>query len=170
MHPTQRVLPHIMLYHTVPPAPELGGADRITPTQIRVYWSAVPKNESGEPITYYTVKYYPLTVEVRSRRAASVLVNYLNTSENELVISGLDPVSSYAVSVAANSEAGLGTFSNETTAGCKFLYIMKLVVHTIIKLYYIFVVSENSLFQIFFFGAINCQQWVVSASNLCILW
>ena len=108
-------------HYTVPPAPELGGADRITPTLIRVYWLLVPKNESGEPITYYTVKYYPLTVEVRSRRVASVLVNYLNTSENELVISGLDPVSSYAVSVAANSEAGLGNFSNEATAGCKFL-------------------------------------------------
>ena len=128
IHLQQSLTSYINIFvHTVPPAPKLGGAERISPTQIRVYWSAVPKNESGGPITYYTVKYYPLTVEVRSRRAASVLVNYLNTSENELVISGLDPVSSYAVSVAANSEAGLGTFSNETTAGCKFLYIMKLV-------------------------------------------
>lgn len=93
--------------------------ERLSAAEIRVYWSPISKNESGGPVSHYTVKYYPLTMDRHSQKTTDNLATYVNTSKNEIVIGGLDPVNSYAVSVAANSEAGRGNFSKELISGRK---------------------------------------------------
>lgn len=99
---------------TVPPAPMNPGVVRVNAEQIRVHWAAVMRRDYRQPITHYTVKYYPLNMEVQSA------YKMINTSNTEIVISDLDPVRMYAVSIAANSEAGRGNFSKEMIAGCKY--------------------------------------------------
>ena len=88
--------------------------ERVNAKQIQVHWAAVMRGDYRQPITYYTVKYCPLNMEVQSA------YNTINTSNTEIIISGLDPVRKYAVSIAANSEAGRGNFSKEIIAECKY--------------------------------------------------
>ena len=90
------------------------GVVRVNAEQIQVQWAAVMMGDYRQPITHYTVKYYSLNMEVQSA------YNMINTSNTEIIISGLDPVRKYAVSIAANSEAGRGNFSKEIIAGCKY--------------------------------------------------
>ena len=90
------------------------GVERVNAKQIQVQWAAVMRSDYRQPITHYTVKYYPLNMEVQSP------YNITNTSNTEIIISGLDPVRKYAVSIAANSEAGRGNFSKEIIAECKY--------------------------------------------------
>lgn len=90
------------------------GVERVNAEHIRVHWAAVMRGDYRQPITHYTVKYYPIHKELQSA------YNLINTSNTEIVISGVDPVRSYAVSIAANSEAGGGNFSKEIIAGCKY--------------------------------------------------
>lgn len=104
----------IVQYFTVPPAPMNPGVVRVNAEQIQVHWTAVMRRDYRQPITHYTVKYYPLNMEVQSA------YKMINTSNTEIIISSLDPVRMYAVSIAANSEAGRGNFSKEIIAGCKY--------------------------------------------------
>ena len=111
-----------MYYSTCaePPVPTLGQVERTSPSQIRVIWNPSLQTNTGGPITNYTVKYYPLDPDSpRTRKSVEDLYRFLTTVETELVISDLDPVLSYSVSVAANNAAGRGNFSNKVTVGCK---------------------------------------------------
>jgi hypothetical protein len=73
-----------------------------------------------------------------------------------VTIGGLVPSLTYGVAVATNTEFGTGTFSDAITVGRKFVDSNLLNVKNFIA------VSEYSRFQLFFTGAIDCQQWVVS--------
>ena len=71
------------------------------------------------PIAYYTVKYLPLSSDLRSRRTVEHNAQFINTTKSSVIINGLIPILAYTVAVAANTDAGTGTFSNEITVGCK---------------------------------------------------
>jgi hypothetical protein len=93
-----------------------------------------PVLTSSLPILSYTIKYYALE-EVQANRD---MEKFINTTKN-LTITELHPTFTYSLALAANTIAGRGNFSDEITVG----------------------LSENSLFQIFFSGAIDCQEWVL---------
>jgi receptor-type tyrosine-protein phosphatase Q len=126
----------IVTLHGVPSAPTGVIAGRVTATQMNVSWSLLEK--PFEPILYYTVKYYPLNRNLQSRTAVEYTDQMVNTTKN-LTIDDLYPTFAYNVSVAANTAAGTGNFSEDIFVG----------------------LSENSLFQLFFNGAIDCQEWIL---------
>ena len=86
-----------------------------------MHWEPIPENNRGGPITHYTVKYYPLSPDGRVRKSIEDLFQFVDTNQTEVVIRDLNPVLGYAVSVGANTVAGIGNYSNEVTVGCKCL-------------------------------------------------
>ena len=100
----------------VPSAPTGVIAGRVTATQMNVSWSLLEK--PFEPILYYTVKYYPLNRNLQSRTAVEYTDQMVNTTKN-LTIDDLYPTFAYNVSVAANTAAGTGNFSEDIFVGCK---------------------------------------------------
>ena len=99
------------------PAPEGVSAHRISATQIRVTWPLAEKDRAHSPILSYTVKYYPLRNDSRSRRETDVK---LIDAKTNITISGLVPILAYGVAVAANTAYGTGSFSDLVTVGCKY--------------------------------------------------
>ena len=83
---------------------------------MNVSWSLLEK--PFEPILYYTVKYYPLNRNLQSRTAVEYTDQMVNTTKN-LTIDDLYPTFAYNVSVAANTAAGTGNFSEDIFVGCK---------------------------------------------------
>lgn len=140
------------------PAPVGVTAERISATQIRVSWPAAEKDATNVPILFYMVKYYPIRDDPRSRREESEF-ELIKTTKN-LTIDGLVPTQMYGVSVAINTEFGTGAFSDPIIVGCKLEYNTLAIALPMCNISY--TVSESSLFQLFFTGAIECQQWIVS--------
>ena len=140
------------------PAPVGVIAERISATQIRVSWPAAEKDAANVPILFYMVKYYPIRDDPRSRREESEF-ELIKTTTN-LTINGLVPTQMYGVAVAINTEFGTGTFSDPIIVGCKLEYDILASALPMCNIFY--TVSESSLFQLFFTGAIECQQWIVS--------
>jgi hypothetical protein len=103
---------------------------------MKVSWPLLITSEMA--ILFYTVKYYALGTVLRARREVEQDIKLINTTKN-LTIDGLHPSFTYNVAVAVNTIIGRGNFSDEITVG----------------------LSENSLFQLFFSGAIDCQKWIV---------
>ena len=91
---------------------------RISATQIRVTWPFSAKDERDSPISFYTVKYYSLKGDSRSRRDVEQDLAFIDVTRN-VTIDGLDPTLTYKVAVAANTASGRGSFSEEITVGCK---------------------------------------------------
>ena len=107
----------LLLFHcTEAPPPAVGEASRISASQIKLSWQP---GDSDSLITHYTVKYYPLTSPGTLPQAREVLAMFVTTNATEVVISDLDPVTSYSLAVAANNAAGIGSYSEEITVGCK---------------------------------------------------
>ena len=102
------------------PAPVGVSAMRISATQIRVSWPKVSKDGANSPILSYTVKYYTLSSDSRSRR--EIDVKFINTDTN-VTINDLVPILEYGVAVAANTAYGMGTFSEAITVGCESSFL-----------------------------------------------
>ena len=65
------------------------------------------------------IKYYPLNRENNVQKSVEDLFQYFTTNETDVVIQDLDPGLSYSASVAANNDAGSGSYSDDVTVGCK---------------------------------------------------
>ncbi len=81
-----------------------------------VTWGSLTLQESRGNVVAYHVKYRSL--DRVYRRNLDDVSTVLNTTDSELEISGLDPGLAYAVALAASTAAGMGSYSNETTAEC----------------------------------------------------
>ena len=105
----------------VPLAPSGVVAERVTATQIRVYWPFI--NDTVEYLSY-TVKCNAVNGSVYEGQE---LVQEFNTTSNNITIENLHPTLSYSVAVAANAMSGRGNFSEEITVGCKFQLITSVI-------------------------------------------
>ena len=108
-------------------APRGVSAQRISATQFKVTWPQFTKDDANVPVLCYTIKYYPLISELRSRREVKPNIELVNTTNN-ITIEGVDPILYYNVSVAANTEVGFGNFSKEITVGCKYNSIFVVII------------------------------------------
>lgn len=100
-------------------APTLGEVKRISASKIRVRWQPSTQVNRDDPIANYTVKYYPVSPDGWVHKSVEDLLHFISTNETEVVIQDLNPVLNYSVSVAANTVAGRGNYSNEVSVGCK---------------------------------------------------
>ena len=110
---------YVCFFCSVPAPPILGQVDRISASQIRISWEPSPHDSTGGPITNYTVKYYPLNRDNHVQKSVEDFFQYFTTNETGVVIQDLDPGLSYSASVAANNDAGRGSYSDDVTVGCK---------------------------------------------------
>ena len=90
--------------------------ERISASQIRIAWKPSSEIYRGDPITYYTIKYYPLN---RARKSLEDHFQFFTTNETEIVINDLNPILKYSISVASNTADGIGNYSSEVTVECK---------------------------------------------------
>ena len=157
--PLSLSLSHTHTHSAVPSAPVGVAAERVSATEVRVQWPLV-KADLNSPILHYTVKYYAFESDTAEFRRRELNLKLIDTKTN-LTIDGLDPALTYSVSVAASSASGTGQFSEEISVGCK--YASTHCYYSICGLYLCNTVSENSLFQLFLSGEIDCQEWVVSS-------
>ena len=73
-------------------------------------------------VTTYLVRYRIVEEEETGRRVRRNIDNVttvIETSDTSIVIRDLDPRIVYAVSVAAETDAGVGNYSEEMIVGCK---------------------------------------------------
>ena len=105
-----------------PPTPVLVVVERIGASEIRIAWELSSQVYRGDPITYYTIKYYPLNDTQMSMKDH---IQSMTTNETETVIEDLNPILRYSVSVASNTATLIGNYSSEATVECKFYMHVK---------------------------------------------
>ena len=103
-----------VLSSTAPTEPPDGVSEvSVTANSITVQWGEVPCTHQNGEITGYIV-------EARTSGEADRTVNVNDGSAREATVSGLNPTTAYAVTVAAVNSVGSGPFSDGisiTTAG-----------------------------------------------------
>ena len=90
--------------------------ERISASQIRIAWEPSSQVYNRDPISYYTIRYYPLN---RARKSLEDHFKFLTTNKTEIVINNLDPILRYSIAVASNTADGIGNYSSEVTVECK---------------------------------------------------
>jgi len=80
-------------------------------TSIEMNWD--PLSEAAS----YSVRYR--VVERVARRNLDDMYTIVETTNTNIIITGLDPRLGYAVSVASRTSVGVGNYSEEITIGCK---------------------------------------------------
>ena len=97
--------------YTVGAAPTIGMVRRLSATSIEMSWD--PSSDA----TSYSVRYR--VVERVVRRNLDGMSTIVETTDTNIIVTDLDPRLGYAVSVAAETPAGVGNYSEEITVGCK---------------------------------------------------
>ena len=96
----------------VPSVPPSGvRVERLNSTAMNVSWTLLTLEEARGFVTSYTVS-YKKDEGMAKRTTESVVVP--GGEQSSVVIGGLDPGSSYLVSVSASTSAGTGEMSEET--------------------------------------------------------
>ena len=113
----QRRYKNVSFLFVEPPAPVLEDVERISASQIRIAWEPSSQVYREDPITYYTIKYYPLN---RARKSLEDHFQFLTTNKTEIVINDLDPILRYSIAVASNTADDIGNYSSEVTVECKY--------------------------------------------------
>ena len=106
----------LVFVYTVGAAPAIGVARRLSATSIEMNWD--PLSEAAS----YSVRYR--VVERVARRNLDDMYTIVETTNTNIIITGLDPRLGYAVSVASRTSVGVGNYSEEITIGCKLTSIL----------------------------------------------
>ena len=162
--------PHLPFHPTVPDAPEIVSADRISATDIQVIWTQLTFEESRGFLTSYLVAYSPS--ETTTCPEVNPETNIILTTSSEysqLVISDLDPRLEYCVGIAASTVAGTGNYSATLKVQCKCIIDGIKLLAFLFICFAFFLVYTNSLFQLRFSGVDNCIDWVVSSRQIMFM-
>ena len=111
----------LVFVYTVGAAPTIGVARRLSATSIEMNWD--PLSEAAS----YSVRYR--VVERVARRNLDDMYTIVETTNTNIIITGLDPRLGYAVSVASRTSVGVGNYSEEITIGCKLTSILVNATH-----------------------------------------
>ena len=155
------------IHPTVPDAPEIVSADRISATDIQVIWTQLTFEESRGFLTSYSVAYSPS--ETTTCPEVDLETNTILTTSSEysqLVISDLDPRLEYCVGIAASTVAGTGNYSATLKVQCKCTTDGIKLLAFLFICFAFFLVYNTNLFQLRFSGVDNCVDWVVSPNDI----
>ena len=105
---TAKLTSHFLPITTVPPSPTDVSSQRLNGTHMNISWSPIPLTQSRGFIQNYTITYQRVS-RTSKRQVQSISVP---GGESNVVIGGLDPASTYSVSVGATTSAGPGEVQN----------------------------------------------------------